>query len=88
MSISNLIQTIGPSVVILGGGVARVGDLLIDPIWRTVRERVHMLSRAHLDTIRIVPAELGSSAGLVGAGLWAAARTGLTASTDEQGRYG
>jgi glucokinase len=74
VSISNLIQTIGPGVVILGGGVARAGDLLLEPIWRTVRERVHMLSPTHLDSIRIVPAALGTNAGLIGAGVWAAER--------------
>lgn len=56
-------------LVVIGGGVAKAGALLFDP----VREAV--ASYAGLDFIRgieVVPAELGSDAGLVGAAalLW------------------
>jgi glucokinase len=51
-------------LVVIGGGVAKSGGLLFDP----VREK--LATHARLDFIRdlrVLPAELGGEAGLVGA---------------------
>jgi glucokinase len=60
------VNIFNPEVVVVGGGFAAAGDLLLDP----ARERVHReaLEPAR-DLVRIVPAQLGPEAGLVGAGL-------------------
>src|SRR5690349_6409977 len=51
-------------LVVIGGGVAKAGALLFDP----VREHLHTYARlSFLRGLRVVPAELGSNAGLVGA---------------------
>jgi glucokinase len=71
IGVANIIISVGPRRVILGGGVARLGDLLFDPVRRTVRERVFL---APADQVEIVPAELGQEAGLVGAAVWAKIR--------------
>ena len=68
LAVSNTLLTISPRKVVIGGGVAAAGDLLLDPIRRTVRERVFLMPA---DRVEIVLAELGTDAGIVGAALWA-----------------
>jgi glucokinase len=64
--VGSLVNIFNPELVVIGGGFAAAGDLLLDP----ARERVHReaLEPAR-DFVRIVPAVLGPEAGLVGAGL-------------------
>jgi len=68
IGVANLIAIISPQMVVIGGGVAQAGDLLFDPIRRTVRERVHVTP---IEQVQIVPAQLGTDAGLIGAAVWA-----------------
>jgi glucokinase len=64
--IGSLVNIFNPEMVVIGGGFGAAGDLLLNP----ARERVQReaLEPAR-DLVRIVPAELGHEAGLVGAGL-------------------
>jgi len=71
IGVANLITIISPQMVVIGGGVAQAGDLLFDPIRRTVRERVHVIP---IEQVQIVPAQLGTDAGLIGAAVWASLR--------------
>ena len=51
-------------LVVIGGGVAKSGTLLFDPL----REELHAYARLDfLAGLRVVPAALGGEAGLVGA---------------------
>jgi glucokinase len=68
IAVANIIVSIGPRRVVIGGGVAQAGELLFDPIRRTVEDRVFMVPK---EKVEIVPAELGVHAGLIGAALWA-----------------
>ncbi|MDN5293590.1 MAG: glucokinase [Eubacteriales bacterium] len=65
LAIANLINVLNPDMVVIGGGVARAGDILINPI----REKAlaHSLEAA-AEVVRIVPAHLGNDAGCIGAG--------------------
>lgn len=74
IAVSNILAAVGPRKVVIGGGVGQAGDLLLEPIRRTVRERVHIMP---VDQVKIVLAELGPNAGLIGAALWARDRIGL-----------
>jgi glucokinase len=62
----SLVNVFNPELIVVGGGFAAAGDLLLEP----ARERVarEPLSPAR-ELVRIVRAELGTAAGLVGAGL-------------------
>jgi glucokinase len=71
--IANVVIALTPRRVIIGGGVAAAGDLILEPIRRTVRERVRV---SDTDAIEIVPAELGNNAGLMGAAMWAQQNVG------------
>jgi glucokinase len=64
--IASLVNLLNPELVVIGGGFGEAFDLLIGPI-RDVLQR-DGLSPAR-DVVRIVPAELGSDAGLIGAAL-------------------
>lgn len=68
IAIGNILGVISPQRVILGGGVSIAGDLLLNPIMQTVKERVHVIP---LDKVSFVQAELGINGGLLGAALWA-----------------
>ena len=72
LAIANTIHTLQPDVVILGGGVASAGDVLLLPVRDGVRERVRP---AWLASTRIELASLGPDSGWIGAALWAAHKT-------------
>jgi glucokinase len=64
--IGSLVNIFNPQLVVIGGGFAAAGDFILDP----AREIVAREGLAHAgERVRIVRAELGTSAGLIGAGL-------------------
>jgi glucokinase len=74
IGVSNVLAIVGPRKVVIGGGVSQAGDLLLEPIRRTVFERVHIMP---VEQVEIVPAALGVNAGLIGAAIWARNRISL-----------
>ncbi len=64
IAVSNVIVTLHPELVVLGGGVSALGSILIDTVKATVRERVNMFP---VDDVRIEQSKLGDRAGLYGA---------------------
>lgn len=62
--IANLLNLINPDVVVLAGGVTAAGEELLTPLRAEARRRAF---RPAFDAARIVPGELGSRAGVVGA---------------------
>ncbi len=68
IGVLNLIHIFDPEIVILGGGVSKLGPLLFDPV------RACVLGQAMAPVQRetpIVPAALGDDVGLLGAVAWA-----------------
>lgn len=63
--IAGLVNVVDPEVVVVGGGVADVGDLLLDPARRAFEESVE--APQHRPPVPIVRATLGNDAGAVGA---------------------
>jgi glucokinase len=72
IAIVNTLVTTSPSRVLIGGGVAAAGELLLEPIRRTVKERTFMVP---VEQVEILPTALGDNAGLLGAALWARSQT-------------
>ncbi len=64
-ALTNAIWLLNPDAVVIGGGVAKAGDLLFNPIRRTIRDRV---SELFFEQLKVVPAELGNDAGIIGCG--------------------
>ncbi len=67
-AVANVVVAVNPERVVIAGGVAQAGDLLLDPIRRTLHKRVFVVPK---ERIEIVPSSLGNNAGVVGAALWA-----------------
>src|SRR5437763_1409447 len=61
----NIIHCFNPETIILGGGVTQMGRMLMEPALRVVQDRAMKVPR---EAVRIVQAQLGDNAGLVGAG--------------------
>lgn len=64
--IGTLVNLFNPELVVIGGGFAAAGDLILDPA-REIVAREGLGGAG--ERVRIVRAELGTAAGLIGAGL-------------------
>ena len=69
VGIANIVAALDPEVVVIGGGVSRAGELLLEPTRRSFEES--LAGADHRDPTPIVAATLGEKAGVVGAGLLA-----------------
>jgi glucokinase len=69
LGVSNLVNLLDPEVVVVGGGLAEAGELLLAPTRAAYATLV--LGYDHRPPVRIVAAELGADAGAIGAGLLA-----------------
>lgn len=67
-AIGATVSLINPEVVVIGGGVAQAGDVLLEPL-RAAVWRYTMTT--HRTWLRVVPALLGEQAGVAGAGMLA-----------------
>jgi glucokinase len=72
IAVANLTIFLTPERVVIGGGVAEAGELLLGPLRAEVRNRAGNV--APLDRIEIVAAALGPFAGAIGAALWGSER--------------
>jgi len=66
IGIANMVVVLSPDRVVIGGGIAAAGDLLLEPIREELRRRVQTTS---LDEVEVVTAELGTWAGAIGAAI-------------------
>jgi glucokinase len=64
IGIANILNLLNPSLVVLGGGVMETGELIWEEVKKEVRNRALEAAR---DVARLVPAELGGRAGVMGA---------------------
>lgn len=60
----NLVNIFNPELILIGGGVAKMGDLLLQPAIKIVKERAFSTPAA---TVEIKPALLGDDSGILGA---------------------
>lgn len=63
-AVAGLINTFNPGIVVIGGGVANLGDMIFGPVREIARERAFA---SFIDGLPIVPAVLGGRAGVLGA---------------------
>lgn len=62
--IANIVNTFDPEMVIIGGGVSKAGDIVFDKVKEVVNKRA---LQAMAEYCKIVPAGLGTDAGVIGA---------------------
>ena len=70
---ANVVTILHPRWIVLGGGVAEIGDLLTETVQAVIRERVGMFPP---DDVRVVRSLLGERAGLMGAIAWGLQQSG------------
>ena len=61
--LTNIAWLLNPDRIVIGGGVAKAGALVFEPIKRTIRERTSAVYHEHLE---VIPAELGNDGGIIG----------------------
>ena len=66
LGLTSVVNLLNPEKIIVGGGVAECGELLLAPIRKTIKERAMVIAG---QAVEIVPAELGNSAGVIGASM-------------------
>lgn len=66
VGLASVVNLLNPEKIIIGGGVAAAGDILMNPIKETLVKRAMPISGA---AVQVVPAQLGNTAGVIGASL-------------------
>lgn len=66
VGLASVVNLLNPEKIIIGGGVAAAGDILMNPIKETLVKRAMPISGA---AVEVVPAQLGNTAGVIGASL-------------------
>lgn len=74
IGLANLVVILDPEIIVVGGGAARAGDILLDPARRSLLDALE--GAVFRLPIPLVAAGLGEEAGMVGAGLAAAELAG------------
>ena len=73
IALTNVMVMLAPDAIIIGGGVAQSGDILLNEI----RAQMALQSKIYPESaINIIPATLGFHAGAIGAALFGATKTG------------
>ena len=63
VALANVVWLLNPDTIVLGGGVAKAGDLLFEPIRRTIQSTT---MPTFYENLKILPAALGNDAGIIG----------------------
>jgi len=61
---ASLVNLFNPELVVIGGGLAHIGERLFGPVRHIIKQRAFL---AQAQAARVVPAELGDHAGVLGA---------------------
>ena len=62
-ALASVVWIVNPDMIVIGGGVAKAGELLFEPVRRSIRARTSDIIHANLT---VVPASLGNDAGIIG----------------------
>jgi glucokinase len=68
VGLANLINIFNPELIVIGGGLANIGDMLLGPAYEVAEERAFGPA---LRAVRLAPAELGRDSGVLGAAVFA-----------------
>lgn len=66
IGMASVVNLLNPERIIVGGGVADAGDILLTPLKETLKKRAMKIAG---ETVQVVPAQLGNTAGVIGASL-------------------
>ena len=68
VGLANLVNGFNPELIVVGGGLSNMGEMLLEPAFRTASERAY---REAFEAVRFVLAELGRNSGVLGAAAFA-----------------
>ena len=63
-TVVNACWLLNPAAIIIGGGVAKAGELLFNPLKESIQKQ---LAPAFLNGLEIIPAQFSNDAGIIGA---------------------
>ena len=66
VGLSSVVNLLNPEKIVVGGGVADAGEILFGPLKKALKERSMPIQGA---AVEVVPAQLGNTAGIIGASL-------------------
>jgi glucokinase len=72
LGVSSAVMAMNPDVIVIGGGMMKAGEVILTPLRREVKRRVFP---EHFQNLKIVPAQLGNDAGVIGSAGLALDRT-------------
>jgi glucokinase len=73
IAVANYVNIFNPEIIVVGGGLSNIGDALLGPVRRVIREQAFPVPA---QSVRVVLAELGDKVGVLGAAAVALARAG------------
>lgn len=68
VALTNLVNIFNPEMIVVGGGVSNLGELLLRSVRQVVKERGFPFA---VSNVRIIKALLGDNVGVLGAAVWA-----------------
>lgn len=66
IGLTSVVNLLNPEKIVIGGGVADAGDILLEPLRKTLKSRTMPIQGA---AVEVVPAQLGNTAGIIGSSL-------------------
>lgn len=68
VGLANLINIFNPELIVIGGGLSNIGDMLFEPAFKVAGERAY---KEAFQAVRFASAELGRNSGVLGAAAFA-----------------
>jgi glucokinase len=68
VGLTNLINIFNPELIVIGGGLSNIGDMLLAPAFKTAGQRAY---KEAFQAVRFVTAQLGRNSGVLGAAAFA-----------------
>jgi glucokinase len=68
VGLANLLNMFDPEMIVMGGGLANMGDKMFDPAFQTAKERAYDIA---YESVKFAPAKLGKNSGVLGAATFA-----------------
>lgn len=82
VGLANLIDIFNPELIVIGGGLSNIGDILLEPAFKVAGERAY---REAFRAVRFASAGLGRDSGVVGAAAFALDQIRKAAGEQETG---
>jgi glucokinase len=73
VGLANLINIFNPELIVIGGGLSDIGDMLLEPAFKVAGERAY---KEAFKAVRFASAELGRNSGVLGAAAFALQEVG------------